>query len=360
MKIKTMRKGSSSLGSSATGSPRLSILLVTLILFCTTGWLLTMTGALGGHGNRLEEQESSAFAPVPKTSSFALAAKESLGFFLDIPEETWNRHKQRFQFTQPNYMQKALERTSRHSNHFWAGNFEPEFTCPHEFRLGKLGDGGKWACDPHRILSDTGRSGVGHDAHNPWKDNENNTNSCLVYSVGSNGNFDFEVEVLNHVSPNCEIHTFDMKEKGRNKNFTQEAAKLPGVTFHHIGLGPAKPPHQMHFKSFGEIISHLKHENRIVDLMKIDCERCEYDQFRTWLADWDKMGMLVRQVLLEVHNSDYPGVVDIFREFQKAGYILFHKEANFINNANCVEVAWIKLSQDFQIASNQTIAIDTR
>jgi len=59
-----------------------------------------------------------------------------------------------------------------------------------------------------------------------------------VYSVGSNGNFDFEVEALEHVSSDCEIHTFDSKKRGRRKDFAAIAEKIQGVTFHHTGGGP--------------------------------------------------------------------------------------------------------------------------
>jgi len=266
-----------------------------------------------------------------------LAAKESLGFFTDVPDHAWQRHKKRFQLTQPNYSQNKAEidRLSRYSNHFWAENFEPEFTCPHEFRLGKLGDGGKWVCDPYRILADTGN---GKDAEG----------KCLVYSVGSNGNFDFEVEALKHVSPDCEIHTFDAMKQGRRKDFAAIAEKIQGITFHHTGVGPTSQ-RQSHFKRFGDIIVDLGHQNRVIDLMKIDCERCEYAQYKQWLEDWKETNVLVRQVMLEVHNSDYPGVVDIFNVFQKAGYVLFHKEANFMNEGKAVEVAWILLDADFQV-----------
>jgi len=65
-------------------------------------------------------------------TSTALAFKESLGFFTDIPDKSWQMHKRRFQLTQPNYNDsnaKEFERHSRYSNWFWANHFEPEFTC---------------------------------------------------------------------------------------------------------------------------------------------------------------------------------------------------------------------------------------
>jgi len=120
-------------------------------------------------------------------------------------------------------------------------------------------------------------------------------------------------------------------------------------TSSHTGVGP-KSQNQPHFKRFRDIIIDLGHQNRVIDLMKIDCERCEYAQYKQWLEDWKETNVLVRQVMLEIHNSDYPDVVDIFNVFQKAGYVLFHKEANFIQKGNMVEVAWILLDPDFQVS----------
>jgi hypothetical protein len=88
--------------------------------------------------------------------------------------------------------------------------------------------------------------------------------------------------------------------------------------------------------------------------MMVDCERCEYEQFETWLKDWKDTGVTVRQVQLEIHNSDLPGVVNLFIAFQKAGFVMFHKEANYINGANAIEAAFVLLSNTFQQLSNTT------
>lgn len=101
-------------------------------------------------------------------------------------------------------------------------------------------------------------------------------------------------------------------------------------------------------KTFKQMITDLNHENKTIDLMKIDCEKCEYEQFWQWLKDWKNLGMTVRQVLLEIHNSDLPHVVNLFREFQKAGYVMFHKEANYMNEGKAIEAAFLLLSPDFQ------------
>ncbi|CAE8596625.1 unnamed protein product [Polarella glacialis] len=60
-----------------------------------------------------------------------------------------------------------------------------------------MGDGGKWVCDPERITKQVNSGG-----------------SCLVYSVGSNGQFDFEARVLRDISPSCEVHVFDPAPAG--------------------------------------------------------------------------------------------------------------------------------------------------
>ena len=322
--------------------------------YYVTSELMEIDSASASSSNIQSQTSAASVASVATTlESTELAKRESLGFFRDIPDSTWKRHKARFQLTQPNYddsNKKEFERHSRHSNWFWANQFEPEFTCPHEFRLGKLGDGGKWICDPHRIPSD----------------------SCLIYSVGSSGTFEFEANALKQISKNCEIHTFDIFKSKKSLRFAEEADRVNaliyetkeerirhnnnerstvGVHFHHWGLGTPFPklPNKKRFK---EIMVALHHENRTIDIMKIDCEKCEYNQFGQWLSDWEELGMTVRQVQLEIHNSDLPGVVNLMKAFQKAGYVMFHKEANYLNEGKAIEAAFLLLSTDFQKNDN--------
>eukprot|EP00588_Corethron_pennatum_P007275 CAMPEP_0194283770 /NCGR_PEP_ID=MMETSP0169-20130528/26101_1 /TAXON_ID=218684 /ORGANISM="Corethron pennatum, Strain L29A3" /LENGTH=226 /DNA_ID=CAMNT_0039029439 /DNA_START=399 /DNA_END=1076 /DNA_ORIENTATION=- len=199
--------------------------------------------------------------------STSLALKESLSFFDDINDKNWMLLKERFQKTQPNYDTnlKQFERHSRYPNYFWANNWEPEFTCPHEIRLGKLGDGGKWICDPHRIGERVA-----------------NDNECIVYSVGSNGNFEFEKEVKKVASQNCKVHTFDIKSEGRHKSFADEAIKA-NSTFHHIGIGSKKQATEGSvFKTFGQIFKMLGHEKKVIEILKIDVEGGEWENYKDW------------------------------------------------------------------------------
>lgn len=149
-------------------------------------------------------------------------------------------------------------------------------------------------------------------------------NGCLVYSVGSNGDFRFE-EGMQAVLPGvCEIHTFDFT------NFAYKVPKGKNIFFHNWGLKPSYTETKVAksggfgqldirnkaFKTFQETIKELGHEGRPIDIFKIDCEGCEWATYKDWInAD-------MRQILVEVHRV--PEIAqDFFSDLQKAGYVTF-------------------------------------
>jgi len=176
---------------------------------------------------------------------------------------------------------------------------------------------GKWVCDPHRIAEDT----------------------CLIYSIGSNGTYGFEKEVRSIISKDCEVHIFDPL------NFKEEAIKV-GARFHNWGIG-----NETESKTFKETITTLEHTNKVIDVMKIDCEGCEAEQYSKWLSDWKETGVVVRHLLLEVHQAPHH-IEKLFETLQNEGYVIFHKQPNFSNKAKSVEMAFILLSHDFRKLDN--------
>lgn len=149
-------------------------------------------------------------------------------------------------------------------------------------------------------------------------------NGCLVYSVGSNGDFRFEEGFQKLIPGACEIHTFD---------FTDYSGRVPpgkNIFFHHWGLKPSYtenktthsnrfqqviPPNKP-FKTFQETIEELGHVGRPIDVFKIDCEGCEWSTYKDWI------GADMRQILVEVHLVP-PIAQDFFSDLQKAGYVTF-------------------------------------
>lgn len=258
---------------------------------------------------------------------FQLAYDQSNGFFNDIPEDEWKllqkRHYRQFPNCGPDvqlHHDTGKDKNNHIAHRFYFNHFEPEFTCRHEARLGGLGDGPKWICDPHRISKQ--------------KD-------CLVYSVGSAGNILFEKTMKEEVSQNCEIHTFDVMSGNRKKgSFAERLVNYS--TFHGWGLSHRRQPHR-NMKTLKDTIAELGHFNRTIDIFKIDCEGCEWTTFNSWFT----AGVDIRQILVETHFSPMPAIVDFFQHLHDLGYVIYHKESNYYGGGNLVEYAFVKVSTEF-------------
>jgi len=255
---------------------------------------------------------------------FVLANVESLGFLDDISSTTWNLMKKKVSDISPNYNTWCLphkdsegkergDKRNKNPFFFYQNHYEPDFVCQHERRIGKLGDGGKWICDPHRI---------------------SNQDSCLVYSIGSNNDFSFEEAVFTEISSDCEIHTFDFGKYSKG-------AKKAGVHYHQVGLGSDSPPK---FKSLSTIIKELGHEGRTIDIFKIDCEGCEWET----AAKWFEADITLRQIQIELHGADIQITPKFFDLMYKNNYVITHKEPNIAYpEGKAIEYAFLKLAPQF-------------
>jgi len=174
--------------------------------------------------------------------------------------------------------------------------YEPSYGCQFEERIGRVGDGGKWVCDPHRLSG----------------------KPCLVYSVGSNGDYSFEETVHRDIDPGCEIHTFDMH------NWSHYTSRAPPeyVRYHiyTIGERPAATDLSM-------VVSNLGHFGRAIDVFKIDCEGCEFTSHKSWFG----AGVDIRQIQVEVHGHGNGLVHEFFDLLFDKGFVVFHKEPNIEN-----------------------------
>jgi len=200
------------------------------------------------------------------------------------------------------------------ANAWYQNNVEPSITCPQEERIGAHGEGGKWMCNIEALKE---------------------KKDCLIYSVGSSNDFTWEEEVKRR-APNCEIHTFD-------HTVANASNKPDDVFFHKWGLTENESHRNPNMKSLSEIIKALRHENRRLDVFKIDCEGCEWQTYKTWFTS----GVQIVEILVETHRgSESPKPVSNAKQFfahlHNSGYRIFHKESNVHHSAKellCVEFA---------------------
>lgn len=216
------------------------------------------------------------------SDEYALAYRESFGLFDDIPEKSWKRMQQHarnyVQYYNSSNPSLNIDRTIK----WYIENQEPNFSCPHVRRVGKNnghGDGPKWTCNPHRINSAT--------TSIPMETRQSdNNNDCLIYSIGSNGEYDFEegllqelgggdasaLQSMSSMSSKCEIHVFDFGGYQRPDDTARN------IHYHQWGLEGVEEKSKIKRKmmSFPDIVKTLGHEKRTIDILKIDCEGCEW------------------------------------------------------------------------------------
>eukprot|EP00578_Thalassiosira_sp_NH16_P023566 CAMPEP_0181103446 /NCGR_PEP_ID=MMETSP1071-20121207/14870_1 /TAXON_ID=35127 /ORGANISM="Thalassiosira sp., Strain NH16" /LENGTH=593 /DNA_ID=CAMNT_0023186521 /DNA_START=111 /DNA_END=1892 /DNA_ORIENTATION=+ len=242
----------------------------------------------------------------------------------------------------------------------WWDMFEPEATCftderfgsnVRKGRYGAFGDGPKFLCGIDSIAKKTARftdEGAGE--------------RCLVYSIGSNNDISFERAVYDHIS-GCEIHTFDPT---LNTAFVGDKY----ATFHDWGVG--EDGQSMSFgektwtaKGLETIMQELGHTDRTIDIIKIDCEGCEYTTLPPFFDAIASGKVRIGQLQIEMHapaanlgstqDADLPMVHDFFAAADRAKLRIFHKERNHWGcyGYNCVEYAFA--SEEFLREANEAL-----
>ena len=278
-----------------------------------------------------KESSSGSIASGTERDDFQLAFRESLGFFDDIPAVNWRRMKDisKGRIHHSEVLRRSADTRSRaeiiaeNPKIYYASNWDPDFSCQFEDSIGQTeSDGHKWVCDPHRLA-----------------DKED----CLIYSIGSNGVFDFELDLQRRL-PNCEIHIFDPTDYSRG----MWKSGLNGTNYHAWGFESSygkpvpvsKKNEGLRFLSFPESMKLLGHTGRRIDILKIDCEGCE------WSTHKDILDQNIRQILVEVHGV-HKMTEQFFQDLYDEGYVIFHKEPNAYSPQACLEFAFLKLAKEY-------------
>lgn len=262
---------------------------------------------------------SSPVLPADNTrhETDSIAKREGLGYFDEDDDQTWRLRKQVARQQAP----KQSPSLKGPTGFFFQRNWEPDFACVAEMRVGPPGDGGKWVCDPYKL----------------------NATACLVYSIGSQNEFGFEMGIRT-LLPNCIIHTFDHTVKVPNPP--------EGVHFHSQGLSGLEgvPP----LYSLLDLKAMHGHGSQALDILKVDIEGAEYSSLLPLLDRESGCKLHARQVLIEIHpRHPIQFVQDLLQGFRNCGYAIFHKEpniqfpANHMRNEYAVEYSLIQLDLDF-------------
>jgi len=142
---------------------------------------------------------------------------------------------------------------------------------------------------------------------------------CSVYSFGIGGDYKFEDFVSNEMG--CAVEAFDPTENLREIHYRPPR----GVSFHFKGLRGALSDVAKIQTSYGRVeFSTLKDlpgfiGSRFVDVLKIDCDGCEWEVFSTLDPQW--LASHVQTILLEIHYSkDQPSA----KEYQGFWTTLLH------------------------------------
>ena len=281
--------------------------------------------------------------------------RHSFGLLDGFSDEYWNDIRRTTQ-KKSWYGHPTVPLLNHRDVFYWnSNNLIPNFHCPRMVKMPQdaMQGEGKYVCSPQNLVRD--------DKPNyPSANSLTGSSSCLIYSIGSAGIYAFEDDIVRmHLNKECEIHVFDPDIRYARKCDDQ----LMNIHFHPWGLVSSTETTKLNlwepnsenlsaqFLIFPRMQELLGHQNRTIDILKIDCEGCEWSTMGDWI------GVGAHQILIETHgvpspqgtpgNEWYEEKLDAskwYDTFRDHGYVLFNKEPN---DSCCLELAFLKLSDEF-------------
>jgi FkbM family methyltransferase len=175
----------------------------------------------------------------------------------------------------------------------------------------------RWVCDPYHLRFHK---------------------QCLVYSIGSNNQFDFENALLSSY-PHCEVHTFD------HTSHPPGLSDNSAITFHSLRLSTFDDLDSNNI-TLASVVKLLNHNGRWINILKIDIEGDEYKVLLPLLKPGSMLQNVV-QILIELHIPPLtaPQFHELMTGLHSLGFAIFSKEPNTEGcGGDCIEYSLLRLS----------------
>jgi hypothetical protein len=91
-----------------------------------------------------------------------------------------------------------------------------------------------------------------------------------------------------------------------------------------------------------ETVQKLNHDGRFVDMLRIDCDGCEWNTFPEWLSS----GIEPRQLLVSIHGSPR-NEDELFEMMERNNFAIFHREADTWYGGMIQEYGFLRLHDHF-------------
>ncbi|KAF8172559.1 methyltransferase domain-containing protein [Mycena galopus ATCC 62051] len=194
--------------------------------------------------------------------------------------------------------------------------YQPAFSCPFPvYRVGTMGDGGKWVCGLDRAIKHK---------------------NCVIYSMGVERQSSFEQEVLRE-SKACQVYGFDFSVSEWGPELRADTEVNDRAHFFPYKIG-AVDDHTVTPKQYSlqGIMKELGHD--FIDIWKIDIEGSEFAALTAVIESFKGKPLPFGQMQIEIHLSFAPDYVKTVGEFDKwwtmledAGLRPFWTELNLLD-----------------------------